>query len=98
MSRVYHFVTATGGHLGGENAIEVSYVVDGSTIILTDSEGTPLRDTWGDLIKAGISPGQVIHPRVVASRLALRHWRSERDEMADFNRPLSGKDYPPCRY
>lgn len=95
MTKIFHIVVGTGGHMGGTGAIEASYTVDGNTVTLCDPEdGRPLRDSWGDIVRGQMTPGQIINPRVVASRLALRRWRSKRDDMMeDFRRPLSNKDY-----
>jgi hypothetical protein len=78
--------------------IEAWYIVAGNMVTLTDAEGVPLRDSWGEIVKGQMTPGQIISPRVVASRLALRRWRATRDEFSDFHRPLGPQNYPrtPC--
>jgi hypothetical protein len=95
MTQVQHMITSTGGHAGGETApaIEVWFTVDGQSVMLTDSEGTPLRDSWGEIVKGQMTPGQIINPRVVASRLALRRWRATRDWKDDFHRNIDPREY-----
>jgi hypothetical protein len=91
MREIFYIVVGTGGHLGGDHAIEAYYTVDGDTVTLTDEDGKPIRDSFGNAIK---DTAQGTNQLVIASRLALRHWRAARDWKDDFNRPLSGRDYP----
>jgi hypothetical protein len=41
MREIFYIVVGTGGHLGGDHAIEAYYTVDGDTVTLTDEDGKP---------------------------------------------------------
>jgi hypothetical protein len=72
--------------------IECYYVVSKGTVILTDSDGEPLRDSWGEPYGDKVRDG--LHHSVIASRLALKRHRTNSDSMEEFRRPI---DYGPRR-
>jgi hypothetical protein len=65
---------------------------------MTDREGNPLRDEMtGARITARLSPGD--NEKAEAKRMTLRlHRAADRDGMAGFHRPLSGRGYPKLVY
>jgi hypothetical protein len=75
------------------HALEIFYTVEDDTVILTNEDGRPLHDSSGRPVSKKTEDGE--DARLVANKLGLRRFRSARDEMDGFNRPLSGRDYPP---
>jgi hypothetical protein len=77
------------------HCIEAHFTVDGDVVTLTDAEGAPIRNSWGTIVS---QRAEGASPRVIASRLALRRWRADQGDMADFNRPTSSIAYQKWRY
>jgi hypothetical protein len=65
------------------------YRLDDDLVSLVEGDGEALRSANGERITARIRPGE--GARAVASRLALAHWRTQRDAseaVPGFNRPI----------
>jgi hypothetical protein len=78
------------------HALEIFYTVEGDTVTVTTEQGKPLSDSWGKPISKKLTDGD--DARKIAVNLGLRHWRSARDPMDDFNRPISPREYAPIPY
>jgi hypothetical protein len=77
--------------------LETHYTVENDMVTLTNEEGKPLRNSFGNVIAQKLDGST---PAKIASRLALRDWHSARDDTEEsFRRPLGPRDYAwrvPC--
>jgi hypothetical protein len=93
-----HYVTPTIGKITendpGGRCIEAWFYVEDGSVFLCSESGEPVRDEFGIAKRAPAGD----NPRGAAGNLALRHWRSVRDPLDDFRRPLTAKDYPRVPY
>jgi hypothetical protein len=70
--------------------LETHYVVSKGTVILTNDEGEPLRDSWGEPYGNKIPDG--LHHATIAGRLALKRHRENDNDPDGFKRAI---DYGP---
>jgi hypothetical protein len=90
MSEIKAVIAVVSNPLGKGSSGECAegwYTVSDGVLTLTDIHGEPLRDgDTGARFTHRLLPGDL--EKSVAKRLTLAQWRANRDDGAEFNKPL----------